>query len=53
MLVVVLSWIYYFFLCLLIGLGIEKGLTKISKGKWQFQVIDHLVAGIAGIMNKM
>ena len=49
MVVVVLSWIYYFFLCLLIGLGIEKGLTKILKGKWQFQVIDHLVEGIAGI----
>lgn len=49
MLVVILSWIYYFFLCLLIGLGMEKGLIKILKGKWRFQIIDHLVAGIAGI----
>ena len=49
MVVVILSWVYYFFLCLVIGLGIEKLLTKILKGKWQFQVIDHLVAGIAGI----
>lgn len=49
MLVVILSWIYYFFLCLLIGLGMEKLLTKILKGKWKFQIIDHLVTGIAGI----
>lgn len=49
MVVVVLSWIYYFILCLLIGLGIEKILTKLLQGKWRFQVIDHMVAGIAGI----
>lgn len=49
MVVVIFSWIYYFFLCLLIGLGIEKILTKILRGKWRFQMIDHLVAGVAGI----
>lgn len=49
MVVVILSWIYYFILCLLIGLGIEKILSKMLKGKWQFQTIDHMVAGIAGI----
>lgn len=49
MVVVILSWFYYFFLCLTIGLGIEKILTKILKGKWNFEVIDHLVAGIVGI----
>ena len=49
MVVVVLSWIYYFFLCLFIGVGIEKILTKILNGKWRFQTIDHLVAGIVGI----
>lgn len=49
MVVVILSWVYYFFLCLILGMGVEKILTKILKGKWQFQVIDHLVAGIAGI----
>lgn len=49
MVVVVFSWIYYFFLCLCIGLGIEKILTKIVKGKWKFQLIDYLVTGIASI----
>lgn len=32
-----------------IGLGIERLLTKILKGKWKFQTIDHLVTGIVGI----
>lgn len=49
MVVVVLSWIYYFILCLLIGLEIEKILKKLLQGKWHFQVVDRLVAGIAGI----
>ena len=49
MVVVILSWVYYFGLCLTIGLGIEKILTKLLRGKWQFQIIDHLVAGIVGI----
>lgn len=49
MVVVVLSWIYYFILCLLIGLEIEKILKKLLQGKWHFQVIDHMVTGIAGI----
>lgn len=49
MLVVILSWIYYFILCLLLGLGVEKILEKLLKQRWKFQVTDHLVAGIAGI----
>jgi len=49
MVVVVLSWIYYFFLCGAIGLGIEKLLAKVLKRKWKFQVIDYVVTGIVGI----
>ena len=49
MIVVILSWIYYFLLCMAIGLGIERLLTKILKGKWKFQTIDHTVTGIVGI----
>ena len=49
MVVVVLSWIYYFFLCGAIGLGIEKLLAKVLKSKWKFQVIDYVVTGIVGI----
>ncbi len=49
MAVVILSWIYYFFLCLTLGMGMEKILTKWLKGKWKFKVIDYLVTGIVGI----
>ena len=49
MVVVVLSWIYYFFLCGTIGMGIEKLLAKVLGRRWKFQVIDYLVAGIVGI----
>ena len=49
MVVVVLSWIYYFFLCGIIGIGIERLLAKILKRRWKFQLIDYLVTGIVGI----
>lgn len=49
MVVVVLSWIYYFFLCGTIGIGIERLLAKILKRRWKFRLIDYLVAGIVGI----
>ena len=49
MVVVVLSWVYYFFLCGTIGLGIKKLLEKVLNRKWDFQVIDYMVAGITGI----
>lgn len=49
MVVVVLSWIYYFFLCGTIGIGIERLLAKILKRRWKFQLIDYLVTGIVGI----
>ncbi|MBR5597744.1 MAG: hypothetical protein IKW30_10110 [Lachnospiraceae bacterium] len=49
MLVVIASWIYYFALCLLIGIEIEQLLVKLLKGKWKFQIIDFLVTGIVGI----
>lgn len=49
MVVVVLSWIYYFLLCGTIGIGIERLLAKILKRRWKFQLIDYLVTGIVGI----
>lgn len=49
MLVVTLSWIYYFFLCGVIGIGIEKLLVKMLKRNWKFQLIDYVVTGIIGI----
>lgn len=49
MVVVILSWIYYFFLCAAIGMGVEKLLAKILKRRWKFQLIDYLIAGIVGI----
>lgn len=49
MVVVILSWIYYFFLCLTLGAGMEKILTKWLRGKWKFRIIDYLVTGIVGI----
>lgn len=49
MVVVVLSWIYYFFLCGTIGIGIEKLLAKALKRTWKFQAIDYVVTGIVGI----
>lgn len=49
MVVVILSWIYYFMLCGTIGIGIEKILAKVLKRKWQFKIIDYLVTGIVGI----
>lgn len=49
MAVVIVSWIYYFLLCMAIGFGIEQLLEKMFQRKWKFQTTDHLVAGIAGI----
>lgn len=49
MVVVIISWIYYFLLCGVVGLGIEKLLSKGLQGKWKFQTIDHTVTGIVGI----
>jgi len=49
MVVVILSWIYYFFLCGTIGLGIEKLLAKVLGRKWKFQIIDYVVTGMVGI----
>lgn len=49
MLVVVLSWVYYFLLCLFVGIGVEKGLAKLFGKRWTFQVIDYLVAGMVAI----
>lgn len=49
MLVVVLSWVYYFLLCLSVGIGVEKGLAKLFGKRWTFQVIDYLVAGMVAI----
>lgn len=49
MVVVVLSWIYYFFLCGTIGIGVERLLAKILNRRWKFQLIDYLVTGIVGI----
>lgn len=49
MIVVIISWIYYFLLCGVVGLGIEKLLSKWLQGKWKFQTIDHTVTGIVGI----
>lgn len=49
MVVVILSWIYYFFLCGSIGLGNKKILAKVLKRNWKFQVIDYVVTGIVGI----
>ena len=52
MLVVVLSWIYYFVLCLFVGIGVEKGLAKLFGKRWTFQVIDYLVAGMPFMLNR-
>ena len=49
MVVVILSWIYYFSLCVTIGLGIERLLSKMLQEKWKFQCIDYAVTGIVGI----
>lgn len=49
MVIVILSWVYYFFLCGFIGIGMEKIIAKIIKRNWKFQVIDYVVTGIVGI----
>lgn len=49
MLVVIISWIYYFILCMLIGIEIERLLAKMLHGKWRFRATDYVVTGIAGI----
>ena len=49
MVVVIISWIYYFVLCMGIGMGIEKALEKAFAKKWQFRTIDYLMTGIVGI----
>ena len=49
MVIVILSWIYYFFLCGFIGIGLKKILTTVLKRDWEFQGIDYLITGIVGI----
>ncbi|MBR3606362.1 MAG: hypothetical protein IKL51_02145 [Lachnospiraceae bacterium] len=49
MIIVILSWIYYFFLCGFIGIGLKKILTTVLKRDWEFQGIDYLITGIVGI----
>lgn len=49
MLVVIISWIYYFALCFIIGMGAEKLLAKFLGRRWSFQTVDYVVAGIAVI----
>lgn len=46
MLVIILSWFYYFFLCTSIGMGTVTVLEKIMKKKWKFLYIDYLIVGI-------
>lgn len=49
MLVVILSWSYYFFLCFMTGVLLEKGIAYLLKRSWKFKCIDFLVVGIVGI----
>ena len=49
MVVVIISWMYYFLLCMMIGFGIEKALKKLFHKKWKFETTDVLVTGIIGI----
>ena len=49
MVIIILSWIYYFFLCGFIGIGLKKILTTVLKRDWEFQGIDYLITGIVGI----
>ncbi len=49
MVIIILSWIYYFFLCGFIGIGLKKILTTALKRDWKFQGIDYLITGIVGI----
>lgn len=48
MLVVLLSCLYYVFLCASIGMGIIGLLEKVFHRKWKFIFIDYLVVGIVG-----
>ncbi len=49
MVVVIISWIYYFALCLIIGMGLKKALAGVLGRSWSFQPVDYVVAGIAAI----
>lgn len=48
MLVVILSWLYYAFLCVSIGMGLVGLLKKLFHRNWKFILIDYLIIGIAG-----
>lgn len=48
MLVVILSWVYYSFLCVSLGIGIIGLLEKILHRKWKFIFVDYLIVGILG-----
>ncbi len=49
MAIVLLSWMYIFLVCLLIGLGIYKILKKIINGIPPFSIVGFIITGIIGI----
>lgn len=49
MVIVIVSWIYYFVLCLIVGMGLEKLLARFLGRRWFFWTVDYVVAGITVI----
>ena len=49
MVIVIVSWIYYFVLCLIVGMGLEKLLARFLGRRWSFCTVDYVVAGITVI----